>query len=130
MRIGIDIDSITDTDQMKMRAVFHNEDSLVIGLSISGQTKEVLYYLEKAHEKKSKTILISSYYRDIYDRYCDEIILVPSLRHLNHGNVISPQFPLSVMVDILYAHLALEDKTKISKLHEDTLRALENEIEK
>ena len=126
MRIGVNIDSITDADQMKMRAVFHNEESLVIGLSISGETKEVLYFLEEAHYKNAKTVLITSQNRDELKSYCDEIVLVPSLKHLNYGNVISPQFPLSIMVDLLYSFFVDEDKNIKKKMHDDTLRALGN----
>ena len=126
MRIGVNIDSITDADQMKMRAVFHNEKSLVIGLSISGETKEVLYFLKEAHNKNAKTVLITSQNRDELKAYCDEIVLVPSLKHLNYGNVISPQFPLSIMVDLLYSFFVDEDKNLKEKMHDDTLRALSN----
>ncbi|MSS77968.1 MurR/RpiR family transcriptional regulator [Anaerococcus sp. AGMB00486] len=130
MRIGVNIDSITDSDQMKMRSIFHNENSLAIGLSISGNTEEVLYYLFEAHKKNAKTVLITSQNKKAYKNYCDEVILVPSLIHLNHGNVISPQFPISVMVDLIYSYFVKEDKNKKEKLHDDTLRALNIKIEK
>ena len=126
MRIGVNIDSITDTDQMKMRAVFHSENSLVVGLSISGETEEVLYFLKKAHNKNAKTILVSSQNKEELKDFCDEIILVPSLKHLNHGNVISPQFPLSIMVDLFYSFFVDEDKNLKEKMHDDTLKALGN----
>ena len=124
MRIGVNIDSITDTDQMKMRAVFHTANSLIIGLSISGETEEVLYFLKEAHKKNAKTVLITSQNRDKVKDYCDEIVLVPSLKHLNYGNVISPQFPLSVMVDLLYSFFVDEDKNLKEKMHGHTLEAL------
>lgn len=124
MRIGVDIDSITDSDHMKMRAVFHNENNLVICLSISGETKEVLYFLKEAHEKNAKTVLITSQNREEIKKYCDELVLVPSLKHLNYGNVISPQFPLSIMVDILYTFFVNEDKNLKEKMHGDTIKAL------
>ena len=127
MRIGVNIDSITDTDHMKMRAVFHNENTLVICLSISGETKEVLYFLKEAHEKNAKTVLITSQNREEIKEYCDELILVPSLKHLNYGNVISPQFPLSIMVDLLYTFFVNEDKNIKKKMHDDTIKALGNE---
>ena len=127
MRIGVNIDSITDTDHMKMRAVFHNENNLVICLSISGETKEVLYFLKEAHEKNAKTVLITSQNREEIKEYCDELILVPSLKHLNYGNVISPQFPLSIMVDLLYTFFVNEDKNIKKKMHDDTIKALGNE---
>lgn len=126
MRIGVNIDSITDTDQMKMRAVFHSENSLVVGLSISGETEEVLYFLKKAHNKNAKTILVSSQNKEELKDFCDEIVLVPSLKHLNHGNVISPQFPLSIMVDLFYSFFVDEDKNLKEKMHDDTLKALDN----
>lgn len=124
MRIGLNIDSITDTDQMKMRAVFNNEDTLVIGLSISGETEEVLYLLKEAHTRKAKTVLFTSQNRNEVRYYCDEIVLVPSLQHLDYGNVISPQFPLSIMVDLLYSFFVDEDKNIKEKMHGDTLKAL------
>ena len=39
MRIGVDIDSIKDTDLMRMQAVFQDRQSLVFGISISGEKK-------------------------------------------------------------------------------------------
>ena len=85
MRIGVNIDSIIDSDQMKMRAVFQNENNLVFGVSISGETQEVLYFLKEAHKKNANTVLITSQIRDSYQEYCSEVVLIPSLRHLNHG---------------------------------------------
>ena len=51
MRIGVDVDSITDTDLMRMQAVFQNENSLVFGFSIGGQKEEVIFLLK---EEKSE----------------------------------------------------------------------------
>ena len=48
MRIGVDVDSITDTDLMRMRAVFQDEDSLVFGFSIGGQKEEIIFLLKEA----------------------------------------------------------------------------------
>ena len=36
MRIGVDIDSLVETDMMRMQAVFQDKRSLVFGISISG----------------------------------------------------------------------------------------------
>lgn len=124
MRIGVNIDSIIDSDQMKMRAVFQNENNLVFGVSISGETQEVLYFLKEAHKKNANTVLITSQIRDSYQEYCSEVVLIPSLRHLNHGNVISPQFPISIMVDIMYSHFVQNDKNKRARMHGDTIKAL------
>lgn len=125
MRTGVDIHAIKDTHLMRMRAVFQDKKSLVFGISISGETEEVLYLLQKSHERGAKSVLITAANRDIFAEFCDEIVLVPSLKHLNYGNVISPQFPILVMLDIIYSYYVEQDKVQKEQMHDDTLRALE-----
>lgn len=125
MRIGVDIDSILDTDLMRMQAVFQNERSMVFGISISGAKEEVLYLLKEAHRRGAKTVLLTAKNKDTFDEFCDEVVLLPSMRHLNHGNVISPQFPILVMLDIIYSYYIEKDKYVKEILHDNTLRALE-----
>lgn len=125
MRIGADVDSITDTDLMRMRAVFQDEDSLVFGFSIGGQKEEIIFLLKEAKKRGAKTILFTANNRDDYKEFCTEVVLVPSLLHLNHGNVISPQFPILIMTDIIYSYYVERDETKKKILHERTLQALE-----
>jgi len=42
-----------------------------------------------------------------------------------HGNVISPQFPILVLLDIIYSYYVEQDKFVKEILHDNTLRALE-----
>ena len=63
--------------------------------------------------------------RPDFDAFCDEVVLLPSLLHLNHGNVISPQFPILLLTDILYSYYLSQDPYKKEVLHDSTLRALE-----
>lgn len=124
MRIGVDIDSITDSDIMRFQTVFQNSKSMVIGISVSGMTESILYSLRQAHEKKSKTVLITAHKNGRISSYCDEIVLIPSLKYLNYGNVISPQFPILIFLDIIYSYYVSMDKRRMQVLHTSTLRAL------
>ena len=124
MRIGVDIDSITDSDIMRYQTVFQNSKSMVIGISVSGMTESILYSLQQAHEKKSKTVLITAHKNGRISSYCDEIVLIPSLKYLNYGNVISPQFPILIFLDIIYSYYVSMDKRRMQVLHTSTLRAL------
>ncbi len=126
MRIGVDIDSLQDTDRMRMQSVFLNKRSLVCGLTLSGETREVLYLLKEAHKKGARTVIFTANDKDIYADFCSEVVLVASLNHLNHGNVISPQFPLLVMLDIIYNYYVSHEKYVKAELYDDTLRALES----
>ena len=124
MRIGVNIDSIQDSDLMRMRAVFQDKRSLVFGISISGETEAVLYVLRESRKRGAKTVLITAEHNDEFCEFCSEVLIMPSLRYLNQGNVISPQFPILLMLDILYSYYAGQDKGKKDLLHDDTLRAL------
>lgn len=124
MRIGVDIDSITDSDIMRFQTVFQNSKSMVIGISVSGLTESILYSLQQAHEKKSKTVLITAHKNGRISSYCDEIVLIPSLKYLNYGNVISPQFPILIFLDIIYSYYVSMDKRRMQVLHTSTVRAL------
>lgn len=125
MRIGVDIDSLVERDMMRMQAVFQDRRSLVFGISISGSKEEVLFLLKEAYRKGAKTILFTANNRGGFEQFCTEVVLIPSLRHLNHGNVISPQFPILVMLDIIYSYYLEQDKYEKEVLHDNTLRALE-----
>ena len=74
----------------------------------------------------SNCFLTSSKEKKFYE-FCDEIILLAVREHLENGKAISPQFPILVMIDILYIHFLQADRTRREALHEYTLDALENE---
>lgn len=124
MRIGVDIDSIQDSDMMRMQAVFQDKRSLVFGFSISGIREEVQYLLREAHKRGAKTVLLTANNNPIFEEFCDEVVLLASLKHLNHGNAISPQFPILVMLDVIYSYYIEKDKYEKEVYHDSTLRAL------
>ena len=125
MRIGVDINSVRDTDIMRMQTVFRDERSLIFGISISGGQEAVRYFLKESYRRGAKTVLITAHNKGEFDEFCDEVVLIPSLKHLNYGNVISPQFPILVMVDIIYSCYVEQDKYKKETFHDYTLQALE-----
>lgn len=124
MRIGVNIDSLRDSDRMRMQAVFVDKYNVVFGISISAETEEVMYILKESYKRGAKTILLTANNKDSFKEFCHEVLLVPSLKYLNYGNVISPQFPVLLMLDILYYYYVNQDKNARSTLHDHTLRAL------
>lgn len=68
--------------------------------------------------------MVTAKNRELLEEFCDEVLLLPSLKHLNHGNVISPQFPVLVMLDIIYSYFLEQNKYEKETLHDNTLRAL------
>jgi DNA-binding MurR/RpiR family transcriptional regulator len=125
MRLGLFVESINDSHIMRMNSALLREDDLVIGISISGKTEEIISGLRKAKERGSSTILITANNREGYHAFCDEILLVAVKKNLDAGNVISPQFPVLVMVDIFYSFFLNTDLFNRSALHSNTVSALQ-----
>lgn len=65
--------------------------------------------------------------KDDYEDICDELVLIASRKYLDHGNVISPQFPILIMLDLIYSYYLEHDKKKKETMHDDTVRALKGE---
>lgn len=127
MRVGVDIDSVQDPDLMRMQSVFQRKGCLVIGISISGESKDVLYFLQEARKRGAETILITGKNRENHMEICDEMVLIPSRKYLDHGNVISPQFPILIMLDLIYSYYLEQDKGSKETMHNYTVKALKGE---
>lgn len=127
MRIGVNVESIVDSHIMKMNVVLLNSDCIVIGISVSGKTSEVLNSLKAAKSRNATTILITSRKEKEFEEFCDEIILLAVKEHLENGKAISPQFPVLIMIDIFYAHFLESDKFYKEELHDYTLSVLYDE---
>ena len=122
--IGIDMTALRDNEDMRMQSVFLNRHDLMIGLSLSGTKSEILSMLDRGFQQGARTMLITGKNRQTYEDFCNEVLLVPSLQHLNHGNLISPQFPLLLMIDILYAAYVNDDRMRIEKIQREVQRTL------
>lgn len=125
MRIGINLEAITDSHIMRMNSVLVSEDCVVAGISISGRTPEVLDSLRAAKERGATVVMFTSRKEKKLEDFCDEIVLFAVKDHLENGKAISPQFPILVMVDILYSYCLESDKFYKEALHDYTLNALQ-----
>lgn len=127
MRLGVLLEAVDQADEMRMQSVFQDNDTLVIGISLSGKKEEILFSLKQAYNHGAKTVLITAN-KDDYS-YCHEKIMVPSFRDLDAGNSISPQFPILVILDICYNHFlhnATNQEQRL-KLHQRTVEILKED---
>lgn len=118
-RLGLICDAISEADNMIWTNSILDDSCIVFGLSLTGQTQAILNSLEIASKKGAKTVLISA--QAPQDSQIDEHILVASAHHLSYGNRISPQFPLLMMMDVLYAYYLSIDKSKKETIFKDTI---------
>lgn len=124
MRLGIDIESITDSHVMTMSSAVLKEDTLALGITVSGKTNEVVRVVKTAKSKGASTAIISSVHLRKWDAFCDEVLPVPTKEKLDLGKLISPQFPVLILCDILYTNVLGYDRKDKEALHDLTLAEL------
>jgi len=126
MRLGLNIYSITDGHLMEMNSVIVDENCLVMGLSLSGRTVELLKSLKAAKAAGAVTVLVTALKSGKFDSFCDEVIEVAARENLSGGKIISPQFPLLLISDIIYAYYLSVETVHKELLHKYTLDILES----
>ncbi|HFI0419146.1 TPA: MurR/RpiR family transcriptional regulator [Streptococcus suis] len=120
MRLGVVCDAVTDSNNLRWTTNILDPSCLVIGLSLSGQTEEILENLALAAEKGVPTALLTS--QEPSNEQLHQMIPVASIRNLNYGNRISPQIPLLMMIDVIYAYFLAIDKERKESIFKQTIK--------
>jgi DNA-binding MurR/RpiR family transcriptional regulator len=124
-RIGVNVESITDPHQAVMDASLSTENSLVIGISVSGETKEIIRAVKIAKEQGAAILAITSEKTSELSQLADLTLLVMSKKNMHMAQNISPTLPLFLFFDLLYTELVAKDYINRIKIREKTLKALE-----
>lgn len=124
MRLGLDMDTIDETHMMSFHANVIQQDSMAMGISISGRTEEVMECLKQAHRQGAYTVLFTANERPEYHEFCDEVVYLAAKKNLDFGNIISPQYPILVMTDILYGYYLEIDATEKQARHDHSVKRL------
>lgn len=123
-RIGLTVEAITDPHQSMMDAALSNENSVVIGISISGTTKEVISALKIAKKQDACILVFTGDKNSELSQLGDLTLLVTSKNSMHMGQNISPLLPLLLLFDLLYTELVAKDYKNRISIREKTLKVL------
>ena len=105
IRLGLDAEAVTDTHLLLFNSVRMKKDNVVIGISYSGKSIEVVEGLKKASSLGAKTVFFVSNNKSKWEKYFDFVILLAYKQNLEYSETISPQFPAMIMLDVLFKKL-------------------------
>ncbi|GAA0485707.1 MurR/RpiR family transcriptional regulator [Salinibacillus aidingensis] len=126
-RMGIAVDTHTDSHAMIISSSILDTDDLVIAISSSGQTKEIIDGINVAKRKGAKVISITSYSETPLAEKSDLMLYTSNIMpHLVKG-FLNSQLSILYSIDVL-SMLLLSNQEKMH-IHEKTLHAL-NEYKK
>ena len=124
MRIGMDVNAVTDSHMMKIGAALAGEETLVIAITLSGETAEVLESIRIAKSRGASIICMTAVSGSSVAKESQEVIQVATLKNLDTGTKISPQFSILAIMDVLYSYYFANDSYFKTQKYKATLSAI------
>mgnify|MGYP002748966143 FL=1 len=102
MRLGVVCEALTDQDGFAWTTSILDKNCLVIGFSLFGQTQSIIDSLIDAKNMGAKTILVTGQPEKIQEDFT-EVVPVALQSKPEFILRISAQFPMLLMIDLIYA---------------------------
>ena len=115
MRLGVVCEALTDPDGFAWTSSILDKNCLVIGFSLSGQTLSIIDSLIDAQKMGAQTVLVTGQPQKVKNEF-SEIISVAIQSKPQFIQRISAQFPMLLMIDILYAFFLEIDRERKEKI--------------
>ena len=115
MRLGVICEALTDQDGFAWTTSILDENCLVIGFSLSGGTQSIINSLIDAQTMGAKTVLVTGHSNKVKETFT-EIITVATQNKPEYILRISAQFPMLLMIDLLYAFFLEIDRERKEKI--------------
>lgn len=115
LRMGFNVHCISDSHMMIINSSIIKKDDLVIGLSISGETEEVVHSIRKAKENGAKTVCITSFEGSTISKYSDLKFIVYNPKFVDRSKFINSQFSAMYLLDLI-SMVLLKDEELAKKM--------------
>jgi len=120
IRMGLKATAITDSHMMFITAVIMQPQDLLIGLSTSGKTKEVIDAMEIAKKNGASTVALTGFQNSGITHVSDHTLFFQNSTFVDNQRFINSQFAMTYVIDII-SMLLLEDE----KLNDNMKRTVE-----
>lgn len=115
MRLGVVCEALTDQDGFAWTTSILDKNCLVIGFSLSGQTQSIIDSLIDAKNMGAKTVLVTGQPQNVQQDFT-EILAVALQSKPEFILRISAQFPMLLMIDLIYAFFLEINREKKEKI--------------
>ncbi|MDP8170715.1 MurR/RpiR family transcriptional regulator [Pasteurella skyensis] len=121
MRIGLQVDAITNNHFMYMQAALMNKNDVVIGISHSGFSQEIIQALEIAKRNKAQTIAITHNLRSPITKVADLVLINGNKQGQLQGDSLRTKIAQLFILDLIYTLIVKEEEKKATTNKQKTL---------
>ncbi|PSW19929.1 MurR/RpiR family transcriptional regulator [Photobacterium sanctipauli] len=125
MRIGYNVDALTNNHFMYMKASLLKEGDLAIGISHSGNSAETTKAMQLAKEAGAKTVALTHNPRSSVCEYADWVLVNGNRQGQLQGDSIGTKITQLFVIDLIYTLLVKDDVSGAQAQKLKTTKALE-----
>ena len=107
---------VTDSHMMLMNSSIITEEDLVIGISISGETTDILQAIRLAKLRGVSIIGLTAFSESKLAKLSDVYLLAYNSTFVNNERFVNSQFALMYVIDILSMKLLEDDRYQYTML--------------
>ncbi|WP_449537920.1 MurR/RpiR family transcriptional regulator [Ferdinandcohnia sp. Marseille-Q9671] len=124
MRLGYNTEHVSDSHIMSMTASLLGEDDLIIAISSSGSTKDVVDAVKIAKDNHAYIICITNQARSPITKYANLIFLAANKESPFEGGIFSSKIAQLLLLDVLATNAALKNKEQASTAIKNTAESV------
>ena len=128
LRIGINCDYKYDSHFQAMSASLLTAEDCVVGISVSGSTKDTIYNVEIAKKAGAKIICITNNAKSPITKLADIVLLISGKENPLEGSSVLSQLAQLSCVDILCTAIKNQRNNKTKVFSELTAKALSEKL--
>ncbi|GAA0593545.1 MurR/RpiR family transcriptional regulator [Virgibacillus siamensis] len=116
MRVGKNVGVVTDPHSQVMRASSMNETTVVIAISLTGSTKDIIDSVKIAKDKAATIVVLTNYVKSPLTQFADQVLLSSAKESpLNSGSLVAKITQL-YLIDLICTGLTLRNFDEAEKM--------------
>ncbi|RAP77728.1 MurR/RpiR family transcriptional regulator [Paenibacillus montanisoli] len=112
IRIGLSAEVQTESHMIAMYGSLIGADSVVLGISTSGSTKDLVDPIKQAKRNGATIICLTSHLKSPITRHADTVLLVPAIESPFEGGALSTKITQIHLMEILTNLIMMRDRTR------------------
>ena len=128
LRLGSKTDAFTEGHMMSMNAALTCENDLVIGISHSGSSRDVVDAMEPARQAGASTVSITHHLISPITRHSDTVLLTGSNETALQSGTLSTRAAQIFVIDTLYSEYVRRNPDALEKAKNKTVKVLSEKM--
>lgn len=128
MLIGKNVTVMPDNHAQMMRATTSGKKTVIIAISLSGSTKEIIDHVSIAKDKGAKIIALTNYLKSPLTKLADHVLLSATKENpIDRGSLVAKVSQL-FLVDLICTGLSIKNSSSAKQMQQEINKNITNKL--